>query len=132
VNALAGIDESMSLELVAQSSRYPLATMGYVTAAAGVLALAGGAWALHVNEQPVGCGELVDVAGRCPRERSTVALGAVLVGAGAALTTLGGTWIFLARSQTAPPDEGKSLSPHAGGEAGSRGAAYLVGVGGSL
>lgn len=136
VSVVAGVDESVSLDLVAPQSRYPLDVMGYAAAAAGALTLTAGVWLLHINERPIGCDERVDVNGRCPTERNTATPAAILIGMGSALGVLGGTWIFLGRSHGA--DEGASPSP---GEA-ARGQAtentapgsnvYLVGVGGRL
>lgn len=133
-NAIAGIDETLSLEMLSRPSSFPLATMGYASLAAGVASLAAGAWALHVNERQVACGaSMADVNGHCPRQWHTTNAAVLLIGAGTALCTLGGAWLYLSRSvggrDDAPPATGTGT---AGPVPTAANTAYFVGIAGRL
>jgi hypothetical protein len=140
LNAVAGIDESVSLEMVSRPSSFPLARMGYGTVAAGVVSLAAGAWALHVNERQLSCSASeADNNRNCPRQWHTTNAAVLLIGAGTALCTLGGTWLYLSRSvggrEDGPAPGGvagaaTAGAATAGGTAGNT--AYFVGVAGRL
>jgi len=132
VSVVAGVDESVSLDLVAPQSRYPLDVMGYAAAAAGVLTLTAGVWLLHINERPIACGQRVDVNGRCPTEIDTATPAAVLIGVGSALGALGGAWIFLGRSRGSEeaPSPPSGETGHGQAEKNGPGnTVYVVGVG---
>ncbi|HVZ72153.1 MAG TPA: PEGA domain-containing protein [Polyangia bacterium] len=107
ITAVNGVDETLDLELVVQPSKFPLRAMGWLALGVGVAAIAGGAWAEHVDGQELACDVAAqDDHGRCPRLRNTRVLGAVLAGVGAASATLGGVWLYLGGLGAARAPEG--------------------------
>lgn len=107
LTVVAGVDETLDLDLLPVASKFPFRAAGWTAVAVGVVALVGGIWAVAIDGNELACadGER-DPWGHCPNVRNTRVLGAVLVGTGVAAGTLGGVWMYLGAGQAARPAEG--------------------------
>lgn len=116
VTVVAGVDETIDLELVPIPMKFPFRKAGWAALVVGIAAVAAGIWAVTVDGDQVACA-VPDQRGHCPTVRSTRALGGLLLGAGAATATLGGAWIYISGG----------VSGVAGPAETARGGALLVG-----
>ncbi len=93
---VSGVDEGLDVNLLEQPSLFPYRTIGWAAMAAGLLAAAGGAYAVAIDGKEISCsaGDK-DAAGRCPYVNKTAVLGAVLIGFGAASASVGGVMLYL-------------------------------------
>jgi hypothetical protein len=106
VTVVAGVDETIDLELVPIPMKFPFRKAGWAALVVGVAAVAAGIWAVAADGDQVACPDgSHDRLGNCPTVRSTRALGAMLIGAGAASATLGGAWIYIAGGSVIVPSE---------------------------
>jgi len=97
VTAVSGVDETLDLEMVRLPMKFPFRRAGWAALAVGAAALIAGIWAMSADGDEIACaGDQRDTRGRCPRLRSTRALGATLIGIGGATATLGGAWLYIA------------------------------------
>jgi TolB-like protein len=112
LSVVAGVDETLDVELVPVPSKFPFRTAGWTALAIGVAALAGGIWAEALDGQEIPCADTQrDPYGHCPNVRSTRVLAATLVGLGMASGTLGGVWLYLGQGQgAARPADAKTAS----------------------
>ena len=107
VTAVNGVDETLNLELVPLPSRFPMRMAGWVAVVVGVAAMAAGVWAVAIDGNEVACAASEqDASHHCPNVRNTRALGAALVGVGAASGTIGGVWLYFGSMGTPHPTEG--------------------------
>ncbi len=96
VTVVAGVDETIDLELVPIPMRFPFRKAGWAALVVGVAAMAAGIWAVTTDGDQISCASATqDQRGRCPTVRDNRALGAALIGVGAASATLGGAWIYI-------------------------------------
>jgi hypothetical protein len=94
---VSGVDESMDLEMVAIPSRFPYRTAGWSGLAAGAVLLAAGILTMSFDHNEVGCSSgSKDPNGHCPSVWATKWWGAGMIGLGAAATTVGGVFFYLA------------------------------------
>jgi hypothetical protein len=97
LTVVAGVDESMDLDLVAIPSHFPYRTAGLATLASGAAVLLGGLVALAFDQHEITCSASEkDPNGHCPWVRSTKWWGAAMVGVGAAAATVGGFFLYVA------------------------------------
>ncbi len=118
VTVVAGVDETIDLELVPIPLKFPFRKVGWAALVVGVAAVAAGIWAVAADGNEVACPNGPhDQLGHCPTVRSTRTLGAALIGAGAASATLGGAWIYIAGGMpgVAGPSERADLRNARGG-----------------
>ncbi len=118
VAVVAGVDETIDLELVPIPMRFPFRKAGWAALVVGVAAVAAGIWAVTVDGHDVSCvGTAHDQLGNCPTVHDTRTLGAVLIGSGAATATLGGAWLYIAggASGVGAPSERADLRNPRGG-----------------
>jgi TolB-like protein len=107
LNVVAGVDETMDLELLPLASKFPFAKAGFTAIAVGVVALAGGIYAEAVDGKQIACATAEkDPWGACPHVRNTRVLGAALVGLGVGAGTLGGVWLYLGQGRGPRGGEG--------------------------
>jgi hypothetical protein len=101
VTVVSGVDETIDLDLVPLPTKFPFRKAGWTAIAAGALALVAGVWAVSMDGQEIACaaGDR-DPFGHCPHVRNTRAVGAGLVGVGAAFATLGGAWLYIGAGTT--------------------------------
>jgi TolB-like protein len=100
LTAVAGVDETLDLELQPLPSKFPFRTAGIAAVAVGAAALIGGIYALSVDGDPIPCSAAEkDPWGACPNLRSTRTLAAALVGLGVGAGTLGGVWLYLGQGR---------------------------------
>jgi hypothetical protein len=93
---VSGVDETLDLALVRESSVFPYRPVGWTALAVGAAAIAGGAVALALNGKEVSCAVAEqDGFGHCPLVHATDVLGAVLLGVGSAAVTVGGVSLYL-------------------------------------
>jgi TolB-like protein len=105
LTVVAGVDETLDVELVRVPSKFPFRTAGWTALAIGVAALAGGIWAEALDGQEIPCAAAdKDPFGHCPNIRSTRVLAATLIGLGMASGTLGGVWLYLGQGAQRPAD----------------------------
>lgn len=93
---VSSVDEAVDYDLVALPSQFPYKTLGWTSVVSGVLMIAGGAVLTYMEGRPA-CD-----AAECPENwgGNTKWWVAGLVGAGAAATTLGGVFLYLAPSSS--------------------------------
>ena len=91
---MAGVDETIDLELVPIPMKFPFRKAGWAALVVGVAAVAAGIWAVAADGDQVSCAA-PNSHGLCPTVRNTRGLGAALIGGGAAAATLGGAWIYI-------------------------------------
>jgi hypothetical protein len=94
VTVVAGVDETIDLELVPIPMKFPFRKAGWAALVVGVAAVAAGIWAVAADGDQVSCAA-PNSHGLCPTVRNTRGLGAALIGGGAAAATLGGAWIYI-------------------------------------
>jgi hypothetical protein len=96
VTVVAGVDETIDLELVPIPMKFPFRKAGWAALVVGVAAVAAGIWAVTTDGKQLSCTDATqDVKGHCPTIRDNRALGAALIGGGATAATLGGAWIYI-------------------------------------
>jgi hypothetical protein len=96
VTVVAGVDETIDLELVPIPMKFPFRKAGWAALVVGVAAMAAGIWAVTTDGNQISCTDATqDVNRHCPTVRDNRALGAALIGGGAAAATLGGAWIYI-------------------------------------
>jgi hypothetical protein len=96
VTVVAGVDETIDLELVPIPMKFPFRKAGWAALVVGVAAVAAGIWAVTTDGNQISCTDAMqDVNRQCPKIRDNRALGAALIGGGAAAATLGGAWIYI-------------------------------------
>jgi hypothetical protein len=111
VTAVNGVDETLNLELVPVPSKFPMRLAGWTAVVVGVAAMAAGVWAVAIDGNEIACAPSEqDPLHHCPNVRNTRALGAALVGVGAASGTIGGVWLYFGSAGTPHPTEGSSLA----------------------
>ncbi len=118
VTVVAGVDETIDLELVPIPMKFPFRRAGWAALIVGAAVVAAGIWAVTIDGHEVSCTETThDQFNNCPRIHDTGTLGAVLIGAGAATATLGGAWLYIAGGTpgNASPSERGDLRSARGG-----------------
>jgi TolB-like protein len=121
LTAVAGVDETLDLELQPLPSKFPFRAAGITAVAVGAAALIGGIYALSIDGDQIPCAPAEkDPWGACPHLRSTRTLAAALVGLGVGAGTLGGVWLYL----------GQGRGPREAGAAGGSPTTVAVGVSG--
>lgn len=121
VAVVAGVDETIDLELVPIPGKFPFRKAGWAALVVGVAAVAAGIWAVAVDGDQVACA-VPDRLDHCPTVRNTRALGGALIGAGAALGTLGGAWLYISGGVS-----GLAGSSESADRRNARGGSLLVG-----
>ena len=94
---VSGVDEAMDLDLVAIPSSFPFRTAGWGSLAGGAALIVTGILTMTLDHHEIGCtANEKDINGRCPWVRSTKWWAAAMIGAGAAASTIGGVFLYLA------------------------------------
>jgi hypothetical protein len=107
VTAVSGVDENLDLDMVPLPTKFPYRAAGWTAVVLGAVALAAGIFAITQDGKALSCavGEQ-DMFGHCPKVRDTRVLGLSLVGAGAAVGTLGAIWIYFGNAGTPRQGDG--------------------------
>jgi hypothetical protein len=94
---VSGVDESMDLNLTAIPSKFPYRAAGWGTLGGGAALLIVGLVTMAIDNHEISCSaDEKDPYGHCPFVRSTKWWAAAMVGLGAAATTVGGAFLYLA------------------------------------
>jgi hypothetical protein len=112
-SVVSGVDETLSLELVALPSQFPYRTAGWGGVAGGAVLLLAGIVTMGFDNHEVACStqDKEGHNGHCPWVLSTKWLGATMIGLGTVAATLGGVFLYLApRTDTAGAMAGVSGS----------------------
>lgn len=97
---VSGVDETLNVDMFKPHGSFPYRTVGWIAVIGGVAMIGAGAYAAYIDGQTIACRpQQQDVNGRCPLLRDTDAVAALLVGAGAAMATLGGVSLWLATEE---------------------------------
>lgn len=109
IRPVPNVEERLDIELMRRSSGFPYATAGWAAVAVGVAAVAAGIWAVSLNGKEIACAASEkDPVGHCPYVHGTAALGATLIGVGAAAGVVGGVWLYMGGNEA--PDEPRAMS----------------------
>jgi TolB-like protein len=109
IRPVPNVEERFDIELVHRSSGFPYATAGWTAIAVGVAAVAAGVWAVAVNGKEIACAASEkDPSGHCPYVHGTAALGAALIGVGAAAGVVGGVWLYMGSNEA--PGEPRAMN----------------------
>jgi hypothetical protein len=94
---VSGVDEAMDLDLVAIPSSFPFRAAGWGSLAGGAALIVTGILTMTLDHHEIGCtANEKDINGRCPWVRSTKWWAAAMIGAGAAASTIGVVFLYLA------------------------------------
>lgn len=100
VRVLPSVEEHLDVQLIRRSGSFPMKAAGWTAVAVGLVTVAAGVWAVSINGNEIACGASTkDPQGHCPEVHGTAALGAVLIGTGAAAISVGGVWLYLGSKQ---------------------------------
>lgn len=93
---VSGVDETLDIDLVQLPDTFPWKAVGWTGVLVGVAAIAGGVVAVSMDGDEITCTAAEkDAMGHCPYVRSSSALGAALIGVGAAAVVGGGLSLYL-------------------------------------
>lgn len=96
------VDQELQIDMMEIPSKYPYATMGWSSVAAGAVLIAAGVVAFtYFNGRKVTCDiSDKDKEGDCKMIRSATWWGAGLMAAGVGASTLGGVWLYIDSQQS--------------------------------
>jgi hypothetical protein len=100
---VSGVDETLSMELVALPTQFPYRAAGWGSVAGGAVLFIAGILTMNVDKHEASCSTVEKgVNGHCPEVWSTKWWGATMIGLGTAAATLGGVFIYLAPRTDTP------------------------------
>lgn len=104
IEVVPAVDQELLIEMVGIPSDVPYATAGWLALGTGVALVAAGVVAFTVfHGQEVTCDvSTQDMHGNCKKIKSATWVGAGLIAAGVAASTVGGFWLYLDSQQERP------------------------------